>query len=304
MKIVRKILAICLAVFFCAGLCATAVGCAGKTDAVKIMSFNIRLYTNTDIGNRHWRVRRPLLAEYVLGKDADVICFQEVTQWQYEDIKEDFEPKGYEIYWTGRDKSKNPEGLAVLWKKDKFEEIERNTFWLSETPDKMSKYKGGPSMCNRVCVNATLKVKTEEGDGAVFTVYNTHLDLYKKVQEFSMKLTTDRAREKGTETIICGDFNCNEEGEPSNAFLNSLEYYNDCRLTAKESAEKIYTYNNFGDTESPFTAPLHKSPIDHCLVEKNIDVDKFEICTETPAEGSYYSDHYPIIAHLRIPRAK
>ena len=69
---------------------------------------------------------------------------------------------------------------AVFWNKTKFSAVEKNTIWLSETPEKESKYtytdKDGnhcEAGCYRICSYVVLLNKQS---GKNFIFLNTHLD--------------------------------------------------------------------------------------------------------------------------------
>lgn len=260
---------------------------------LSVMSFNIRLNTSVDKGVKSWGIRRPLVKDYVISKSADVVCFQEVTVSQKEHIKEDF-ADSYETYWKGRDNTSETEGLAILYKKDRFELVESGVFWLSETPEEMSK--GWSALYYRICVNVTLRDKISD---KVFTVYNVHLDhISGEARENGIKLVAERAKEKGNEAIICGDFNANESSECVSALALT---HNSAKAVASISDEGG-TYNDFGGIMIQLLADFYATPIDHIFVEKSIIVDEYVIFDERPNEDGYYSDHYAIMAKIRLEK--
>ena len=123
---------------------------------LRLLCYNVRLWTFTDMGDTAWNKRRPLIVEQILAKSADVICLQEVTEIQKNHFAEDLTEE-YEMIWYGRDNLINTEGLAILYKKDKFDLVDSGVFWLSETPEEMSK--GWDSSCYRICVNIKTTIK-------------------------------------------------------------------------------------------------------------------------------------------------
>ena len=63
------------------------------------------------------------------------------------------------------------ESSNIYYKKDRFVLKENNTFWLSATPDTISK--GWDAAYNRVCTYGLFKDKKTKKQ---FWIFNTHLD--------------------------------------------------------------------------------------------------------------------------------
>ena len=80
----------------------------------------------------------------------DLIGMQEVQQSQQDDYKSAFEAMNYGWLWESRGASSNgdhywgelskPSGVAIAYNKDKFTLISNKHLWLSDTPNKASKY--------------------------------------------------------------------------------------------------------------------------------------------------------------------
>ena len=79
--------------------------------------------------------------------------------------------QGYDSVITFRDESTFSEGCPVFYRTDLYDLIDKGSFWLSETPEKMSK--DWDSACYRICSYVILK---EKQTGLEFVVFNTHLD--------------------------------------------------------------------------------------------------------------------------------
>ena len=74
----------------------------------------------------------------------------------------------------------NSEMNPVFWNKTKYTALEKNTFWLSETPNKASRYtytdengQPGQAGCYRICSYVVLQDRTT---GKRLLFLNTHLD--------------------------------------------------------------------------------------------------------------------------------
>lgn len=115
---------------FCGGLQAKQ----SKGNALRVMSFNIRLGVAND-GENRWDLRKDLVVKTIRDYNPDLLGLQEVFPMQEEYLRENFQ--GYVYY--GRSRLVDPndgEACSVMFRKDRFDAIEKSTFWLSETPDK------------------------------------------------------------------------------------------------------------------------------------------------------------------------
>lgn len=138
-------------------------------EPLKVMSYNV--YTSSPD-----RTRVKKVVGNINSYDPDVIGVQEFNySWSVVlgMVAADFN-KTYEMVGEPRlepsDKSNNNEYSAIFYKKDKFNLIETDTYWLSDTPDKVSKFEG--TEYYRIMTYAVLERKS---DGARFIHFNTHI---------------------------------------------------------------------------------------------------------------------------------
>lgn len=265
--------------------------CAGaptdKTIGFQVMSFNIRVQTSDDKGDKNWSARCAPLVEYLEASEADVICLQEVTKEQAADVKEGLSGP-YEVVYYERDNTANAEGLAICYTAD-FELENQSRFWLSETPEEMSK--GWGTNYYRICVNLLLRHRET---GAYLDVYNVHLDHQSEDARVNgLKLIMERATKKGYPTVVMGDFNSVKDSACYQAI--SAEMY-DCQKESDITDEGV-TYHNWGKSIEELNS---KTAIDFCFVSKNIEPLEFDIKQDTIAPSTYYSDHYAITSLFRV----
>ena len=121
-----------------------------KDDEIKVMSFNIRLNTSDDMNNA-WPFRQEACIELIKDHKPTVIGFQEakyLDQWL---VLLSSLSDGYDGWGVDRDNGaenpKNGETMGILYDKKKVKKIDGGTFWLSTTPDEVSK--SWNSACNR-----------------------------------------------------------------------------------------------------------------------------------------------------------
>ena len=254
---------------------------------LKIMTYNIRLDVASD-GENDWTHRKDFFASQIQFYEPDIFGVQEAKPNQVIDMSTAF-PQ-YSYLGIGREGEGKGESSNIFYKKDRFKIIESNTFWLSETPDKISK--GWDAAFNRVCSYALFKDIKER---KTFWVFNTHLDhMGEEARTNGILLILSKIKELNTKNdtvIFMGDFN----SKPTDDRIIALsEEMNDCR---KISEEKPFgpsgTFNGF----------KHNQPvidlIDYIFISKNskFKVKKFATLSDS-VDSRYPSDHLPVYAEI------
>ena len=214
-------------------------------------------------------------------RDPDVICLQEVTPtWEkilQEELLGDYGFAG-EAREEGRDAEYNP----VLYKKDAYGLLEEKTFWLSETPEEMSKL--SDSMYYRIC---TVTVLCEKGTKRCVRVVSVHMDY---IQEAAAKqaaiLIGLLRRETPMPTVFCGDLNTMKWNDAYQILARSE--FRDVEDVAEEKSV-VPTFQKFGEREDT---------IDFCFV-KDVTVKKF-VVEEVKIDGEYPSDHNPLYLEIDL----
>ena len=248
------------------------------TDEMTIMSCNVRCFAPDDLFEKSWFYRAKLIASTIDQVKPDIIGFQEVT-WLHYGYLQDVMP-GYASTIMYRDDFILSEGCPIFYRTDKFELVDQGGFWLSETPDVMSKDWG--SACYRVCSYTILKQKS---NGKNFVVFNTHLDH-----------VSDQARINGIDVVLekikqfddipaflMGDFNA----KPNSKTLKAVEPYFDDAQVVAPITEGGCTYQNWG-------AKLDSTRIDYIVASKGkMNITEYAVC-KTLYNGVYSSDHFSI----------
>ncbi len=251
---------------------------------LRVMSANLRCISPTDFGKKSWFYRADLIIKNVLAEKPDVIGFQEATKYHYAYLCDTL--KGYDSEITYRDNAFLSEGCPIFYRADKYKLIDKGSFWLSETPEKMSKDWG--SACYRVCSYVILE--TVE-NAARFVVFNTHLDhisdearinginvILKKIEQFG-----------GLASMIMGDFNAEEDSE---TYKSATKNFLDAKYQT-DNTMKSCTYQNFGKA-------LDRECIDYLMISKTgFTVNSYKVVTTT-FDGVYPSDHFPLSVSLQF----
>ena len=271
-----------LTTLLCAAAFLGVVSC-NRTSEIKVMSYNIRLSSGTEKADSiyHWQHRKEASLNLMHEENPTVFGLQEACPDQMDYMVENLPEYGY--IGVGRDDGKRKgEFMSIFYKKEEVELIDGGTFWLSETPDEVSK--GWDAACFRTCTWALLKKKDT---GKKFVYMNTHLDHKGKVaREESIKLIVARAEQitgGKLPVFITADFN----SPTSNAIFKPMqEAMLDARVEAPVTDDRG-TLNCWGTTPPGVV-------IDHVFY-RGAEAQKFEVLRDKDYGAPYVSDHYPVM---------
>lgn len=255
---------------------------------LKVMTYNIRLDVAVD-GENDWSHRKEFFTSQIQFYEPDVFGIQEATPNQVIDISNALSQ--YNHIGIGREGVGKGESSNIFYKKERFSISNETTFWLSETPNEISK--GWDAACNRVCTFALFE---DLKSNKIFWVFNTHLDHIGEV-----------ARTKGIELILSkieavniqklpvifmGDFN----SEPNeNRIIALKKIMNDSReLSVEKPFGPFGTFNNF-----QYNEPATKQ-IDYIFLSKNsfFYVNKYAVLTDSK-NLRFPSDHFPVYIEIK-----
>ena len=251
---------------------------------IKIVSQNVR---HSNDGEGHMVADRlPRICSLIEKYDPDLVGFQEVRQKWLEGFTAQFGDH-YEIHHKYRAQM-NQEATTMMWKKDKFDCLEKGWFWLSPTPhiESHSWPCGSDYSDWRIVMWATLKEKTS---GAIFTYFNTHYSFGDERHTRSNQLIRDHIREKHIDAaIITADFN----------FSNTSAGYRDMVKTFGDL--NVDTVN---DPRTTFTGYRHGregSPIDFMFYTQNTIKPLTYHLMDEMFDGYFASDHFGIYGEFEV----
>ncbi|MFH7016753.1 endonuclease/exonuclease/phosphatase family protein [Flavobacterium sp. FlaQc-47] len=254
---------------------------------LKIMTYNVRLDVASD-GENAWPKRKDYFNSQIQFYSPDILGVQEATPGQVIDIA--LALPDYNKFGIGREENGTGEACAIYYKKDRFEVEETNTFWLSETPNIVSK--GWDAACNRICTYGLFKdLKTKK----TFWVFNLHLDHMGEVARVKgVELVLSKISEINTKkypVFLMGDFN----SEPETKQIVAIKKVMDD--TKEVSKEKPFgpsgTFNNFKHNK-PVTLLL-----DYIFISKNsgLTIQKHAVLSDSK-DLKYPSDHLPVLIEI------
>lgn len=250
---------------------------------INAISFNIR---NSNDPNGHSIIERaPRLNAATSRYNPDIICFQEYKLC-WEPYVSDFYSDEYEIFIKYRDSSNDSEATPILWRKDKFECLDKGYFWLSDTPEVESKGWDELCDCHRICMYAVLKDKESN---KIFTFMNTHFGFGDNGQMKSVNLIEEYSKKISSyPTFITGDFNMSPDAP---AYALMIEKYTDINTVTANDLRTTY----HGYTPESIT----DAHIDFCFISKDIIPVSQKIIDDT-VDGKFPSDHYGIYIKMEI----
>lgn len=252
-----------------------------QAQSFTFMTYNIR-YANPGDGVNYWENRRTELANQIAFYEPDVFGIQEGLPEQVEYL--DNQLDAYSWYGVGRDDGKSKgEFSAVYYKKDKFSVLQKETFWLSPTPDKPSK--GWDAALPRICTAVLFQVKESDQK---FWVFNTHFDHRgdeARLQAVDVILNKLKALNKaGHPAIVMGDLNLTPDTPPIKKLFGAL---NDTRAVSDLVFGPEGTWSSF-DVQKELDRR-----IDYIVVSDQVKVSKYAVLTDN-RDLRNYSDHLPV----------
>ncbi len=266
----------------------------GVTDTViSVMTYNIRCIgiDNSEemFGKLQISKRLPRIIANIQDESPDLLGCEECIEQHYVGLTEALDDE-YDNYIVYRDDGISPEATPIFWKKSVFTLLDKGAFWFSKTPDVMSLYTEGSEVAgnNRVCTWVKLK---HTASGKELYYYSTHFGFGKTEVPYSINLLNTRM-ELDAPCILTGDFNLSPE---TAAYASLAETFSDAR-SAPVNMSGTSTYNGYSQTggaeiDFVFFTGSNFDALTHKVV--NTDIEHF-------GEGNYSSDHYAVVAELKI----
>ena len=270
-----------------AAWCAGAEPGAPATEALRVMTFNLRYASAT--GPNAWLDRRPVMRDCIRAAAPDIIGTQEGVYAQLKDLAADL-PE-YEWIGLGREGGSRGEFMAVFFRAERFEPLAFDHFWLSDTPEVIASSSWG-NTCRRMVTWVRFK---DRRTGREFHVWNTHLDHeVQAAREKAAALIRQRIEALGTALplILLGDFNAAAGANKAYDILLEGDFLADAWKTAAERrGEVVKTFHGFRGPSAG------DDRIDWILTRGGVRVGAVEILTFN-RDGQYPSDHFPVTADV------
>ena len=254
--------------------------CSNTSEKVNIMTYNIRLDTETD-GINMWDNRKEGIVSLIKEEDVDILGIQEALPDQIDYLSNQL--KDYNYIGEGRNGGNSGEYSAIYFKSERISLKEEETFWLSETPRVPSI--GWDAAIKRIVTLGVFNIKNSKKE---LIVYNTHFDHIGKVaREKSAIMILNHITKNNyldKSLIVMGDLNANTDELTIKVLSEKLED-SFKMIPLKDS---IGTFNGF-DINSKLS-----DRIDYVFT-KNIKIIDYRHINKKLPNGLWPSDHLPIL---------
>lgn len=269
---------------------------SAQTSSFTAMSFNIR-YDNPDDGRNAWPNRKQYVVDIINRYGAEVIGVQEAEYHQLTYL--DDQLNSYSWFGIGRDDGKKKgEFTAIFYNTNRFELLEHDTFWCSETPERPAP--GWDAALPRTITWGLLRDKVTSEQ---FRIYNNHFDHRgKKARSECAKLQLQRIashQQNGEKVpvIVTGDFNARPDSQPYQILTGAKDVNQPVTLfDSKHIAETKPRGPNGTFTGFDRSQEIDQ-PIDYIFVNEGVTIH-----THTTIDDIYGdilpSDHYPIAVEV------
>lgn len=262
--------------------------------ALKVISFNLKRDSMLARKNR-WQQRKSFATQIIKNSGADIIGVQELLPSMREDILSILQ--NYSVFGFGRTKRLTNEQSAIILPNEEASVQYDKTFWLSKKPEKQGS-RAYFSFFPRICTVCEVYIKHL---GCTVRVFNTHFDhICYPARVLSARIILEymhRLNQKQKlPTILMGDMNAGPESKPIRILSENLHGYDDIHLT------NIYDRigrDKIQNTYHGFKGKQRKKPIDYIFVSEEFEVADCKIDKQCFG-GRYPSDHYPLIATLKL----
>lgn len=255
-----------------------------------IATYNIRYDTEKDAKDNPWARRLPHIANLINKANLDVFGTQEGLFNQLADMMRAL--PAYEYTGLGRNGGREGEHSSIWYKREKFTLLKSGTFWLSQTPEVVSK--GWDAKYERICSWAQL---SDKQTGFTFYFFNTHFD-HKGVQArknsidlIFQQISTIAGK---TPAILSGDFNMQ---------ITDPAYTEFAKYSHFKSAHDIAVDLKDGNsgTSNHFDTSYHVNErIDHIFVSNDFKVNSYRLDKDQYDGFKYPSDHVPVILNIQL----
>ena len=246
---------------------------------ITVLTWNVLYGSEEGERSNNWGDRKVAFAEILKDHvNLDILCIQEAleNQVRYFDHLLPF----HHYIGVGRDDGRHGgEHCPIYFHNQRFELLECDTFWLSDTPDVPSLTWG--NKLPRICTWARLR---RINSGQVFRVFNTHFPLNGHARKKSARLIAERisVSNPNEPIVFAGDLNCGPRSRPriilSSAGLNNTDPNNNA------------TFHFFG---------FGLVNLDAIMVGSRWLVKDIRIARDKAPSG-YPSDHFGVIAKLGL----
>jgi len=257
---------------------------------MRLMSCNIR-YSAARDGDNAWPRRRQLVAEVILSREPDVVCFQEMSREQYLYLRGAL--TGYAAFaMVDQPTGQSPQD-AIFWRSEGLALVSAGGYWLSETPH----VPGSKSWDSNNVRLANWVRLVINGSGLEVRVVGTHLDhISQTARENQARLINEDAAAypEVYPQVLLGDMNAPYENPAIQAFLRGG--WQDTYAEVHPGEDPGHTFHGFRGE----AFEQQEGRIDWIFARGRLRTVGAEIVRDA-RDGRFPSDHYFVAADVEFP---
>ncbi len=247
---------------------------------MKIVTFNLRTDVKVD-GENRFQFRKGIILDKLTNEMPDVVGFQEVAVAMAQFLGR-YLDKEYTFVGCGRRADFGCESCKIAFRRDKYELMALDTFWLSDTPYVPGSRFECASEWPRVCTHVMLR---PIDGGTPFHIYNTHLDhLSDEARTLGAKAILSRMAEDLEKwdypAALMGDMNAEPDSGAIRTFLNDEKV-----PLVNQTPDFPSSYHGFGTVEQP--------QIDY-IFTRGFKTVQEPAAWNKQVYGKFLSDHNPL----------
>lgn len=264
-------------------------------DSLHVLSYNMKFESQAGGGDPvyTWEKRLPGIVRSFSDYKANIIGTQELEKWQLDELMDSLDNR-YDYVGESR-YLENDEHSAIIYDADRFEYLEGDTLWLSETPEQRGSKSWDSAHPRIVTFGKFLDTNTD----TEFYVFNTHLDHRSaEAREQGLSMIVEMMVElQEYPIVLTGDFNMHLDSENFAPIHEYDEMFTDTFTPFEDEFDPdgLTSHGFMGGTEGEPIDFIFYS-VDYFSLEETLIVrDKWE-------DRYYLSDHYPVYSQFNFKK--
>jgi len=258
------------------------------------MSFNVRYNNPADTPN-DWDSRKEALLGQIIQKELDFLGTQEVLFSQLQFIAAGLE-QSYQYIGVGRDDGKKKgEFSALFYKATDWTLLKSNTFWLSETPNKISV--GWDASMERICTYGYFEHQRTKKRIWVFNTHFDHIGENARKQSAGLILSEmDRLNTKKEAVLLMGDLNMTPDMQGIKIISARLKD----PISSNSKSKGLNLEGSFGTFNGFQNNETYNRRIDYIFTSGMVPLKYVHIDQSFGSKKRFASDHFAVWLQAKL----